>query len=95
MNTCEICGGSCMTSPCRGCKKSGRVGSNEVAARAQMEAGGPLKPMAEMSDEEIVEQCATWMGLKNGGSKEEALTAMKSLPVEHVRIMLEKLRNGS
>lgn len=92
MRVCEICGGSCMTSPCRGCKRSGRVGSNELAAKAQMEADGPLKALEEMSDAEIVEQCATWMALKNGGSKEEGMQTLGSLPVSHVKVMLEKLR---
>jgi hypothetical protein len=84
-----------MTSPCRGCKKSGRVGSNELAARAQMEAAGPLKALEEMTDAEIVEQCATWMALKNGGPKEQVLQTLGGLPVAHVRTMLEQLRGGA
>ena len=83
-----------MTSPCRGCKMSGKVGSNELAAKAAMEAAGPQKPLAEMSDAEIVESCATWMALKNGGPKDQALQTLGSLPIEHVKIMLEKLRGS-
>ncbi|MBL4848358.1 MAG: hypothetical protein JKY65_22795 [Planctomycetes bacterium] len=84
-----------MTSPCRGCKRSGRVGSNELAAKAKMEAKGPLRALEEMSDEEILEECATWMALKNGGAKEEALGTLGSVPAAHVKIMLEKLRSGT
>ena len=73
MRVCEVCGGSCMTSPCRGCKRSGHVGGNELAAKAQMEAAGPLKPLEEMSDAEIVEECATWMALKNGCRESHSL----------------------
>lgn len=93
MNTCEICGGPCMTSPCRGCKMSGKVGSNELAAKAHMEARG-LKPLADLTDAEVVEECATWMALKNGGPKDQALEALRAVPVEHVKIMLEKLRGS-
>lgn len=92
MGVCETCGGSCMTSPCRGCKRSGRVGTNELAAKAKMEAKGPLKALEDMSDADVVEECATWMALKNGGTKDQAGQALSSLPVSHVKVMLEKLR---
>ena len=94
MNTCETCGGSCMTSPCRGCKRSGRVGTNELAARAQMQANGKPKALEELSDADVIEECATWMALKNGGPKDQVGLALRSLPVTHVRVMLEKLRGG-
>lgn len=94
MNTCEICGGPCMTSPCRGCKRSGKVGSNELAARAEMDAQGPRKPLDEMSEAEVLEECATWMALKNGGTKEQVSQTLAGLPAAHVKIMLEKLRGG-
>jgi hypothetical protein len=84
-----------MTSPCRGCKRSGRVGTNELKAKAHMEALGPLKALEEMSDADIVEECATWMALKNGGAKDEATQTLGSLPVSHVKVMLEKLRSGT
>lgn len=92
MNQCEFCGGPCMNSPCRGCKMSGRVGSNEVAAKNAMLAGGALRPLSEMTDAEILDECATWMAKKNGGTKEQTLQTLGSLPAMHVKIMLEKLR---
>lgn len=94
VNKCEICGGPCMTSPCRGCKKSGHVGSNELAAKAKMDASGPRKNLDEMSDAEILEECATWMALKNGGTKEQTMATLGNLPAMHVKIMLEKLRSS-
>jgi len=92
MHQCEICGGPCMTSPCRGCKRSGHVGSNELAAKSQMAADGPQRALSAMTDAAIVEECATWLALKNGGPKEQALQTLGSLPVAHVKIMLKKLR---
>ncbi|MDF1664172.1 MAG: hypothetical protein P1V97_20555 [Planctomycetota bacterium] len=94
MNKCEICGGPCMTSPCRGCKMSGRVGSNELAAKAEMDAGGPRKSLDEMSEAEILDECATWMAKKNGGTKEQTMQTLGALPAMHVKIMLEKLRGS-
>lgn len=71
---------------------SGRVGSNERAAKSQMEAGGPRKAISEMSEAEILDECATWMAAKNGGTKEQTLQTLSALPAAHVQIMLEKLR---
>lgn len=36
MNRCEICGGSCMSSPCRGCKMSGKTAPRVEAIKDQM-----------------------------------------------------------
>jgi len=94
VNTCEICGGPCMNSPCRGCKRSGAVGSNQLAARARMEAQGPRPALEDMSDAELIEECATWMALEQGGTKEQVSQTLAGLPIAHVKIMLEKLRGA-
>lgn len=73
---------------------SGRVGARESAASAEMLSGGPLKPLDSMSESEILEECATWMAKKNGGSKDQTLATLNALPAAHVKIMLEKLRAG-
>jgi len=82
-----------MTSPCRGCKMSGKTAPREQAARAQMESQ-PRKALEDMNDGEILDECATWMALKNGGTKEQTKETLGSLPPSHVKIMLEKLRSG-
>jgi len=80
-----------MSSPCRGCKMSGKTAPREQAAKAQMEAQ-PRKSLDAMSDEEVLDECAEWMALKNGGTKEQTKETLGSLPASHVKIMLEKLR---
>jgi hypothetical protein len=82
-----------MSSPCRGCKMSGRTSSKEQSAKLQMEST-PRKALESMSDEEVLEECATWMALKNGSDKDQTKATLGSLPAAHVKIMLEKLRSG-
>ncbi|MGE0708060.1 MAG: hypothetical protein AB7N76_17375 [Planctomycetota bacterium] len=66
-----------------------------MEARARLEAGGPLAPLEAMSEAEVLEQAATWMALKNGGTKEQVLETLAVLPAAHVRMMLEQLRGGA
>lgn len=58
-----------------------------------MEATG-LKDLATMSPEEILEETATWMALKNGSDKDSTKATLSNLPAAHVQIMLESLRAG-
>jgi len=72
---------------------SGKTGPREQAARNQMESQ-PRKALDDMTEEEVLDECATWMALKNGGTKEQTKETLGSLPPMHVKTMLEKLRSG-
>lgn len=83
-----------MTSPCRGCKMSGKTAPRVEQIKTQMIAKMGSKKIEEMSDDEVLELCAEWMAMKNGGTTEQTKSTLSTLPPSHVKIQLEALYNG-
>lgn len=85
-----------MNSPCRGCKMSGKT-APRVEAIVEQVKGNMTKPIDQMSDEEILRECSLYMALKNGpihgleleSALQQTRETLSSLPIMHVKIMLE------
>lgn len=80
-----------MTSPCRGCKMSGKTAPRVENLKAEMNAKYP-KSSDEMSDAEVLICVSEWMAKKNGGTMEQATSSLSALPPAHLRIQLDALR---
>eukprot|EP01124_Arcella_intermedia_P025125 TRINITY_DN4423_c0_g1_i1.p1 TRINITY_DN4423_c0_g1~~TRINITY_DN4423_c0_g1_i1.p1 ORF type:complete len:104 (+),score=10.21 TRINITY_DN4423_c0_g1_i1:95-406(+) len=97
---CDVCGGPSMSVTCRGCKSKGLTGPKEVQVQKEM-GSQPRKPIDQMTEQEILEECCTYSALKNGDllpganletAKAQARSVLQGLPPAHLKIMLEQHR---